>query len=69
MTGGGVDEEEADKYLHSLYQAHYFALFLKLFFSAAKRSSTPALVPESVCSSVVKPDFLPIWSPFPAFLY
>ena len=32
MTGGGVDEEEADKYLHSLYQAHYFALFLKLFF-------------------------------------
>ena len=32
MTGGGVDEEEADKYLHSIYQSHYFALFLKLSF-------------------------------------
>ena len=35
-----------------------------LIFLAAKRSSTRALVPLSVCLSVVKPEFLIVWSAY-----
>ena len=33
-------------------------------FLAAKRSSTRALVPLSVCLSLVKPEFLIVWSAY-----